>query len=139
VVIGKSRRFAAVVAIVFPAVAVALVFGALMKGVADPMALLTHGVFLAYLVPGLGALIFWCKRYIKPALFALRNGEAVFMEGGMLSVLGKRVPVTDDMILSADRSILSLSRKREEVLRASSYFISVAQPQTTGRSSDSLR
>jgi hypothetical protein len=130
VVIGKSRRFAAVVAIVFPAVAVALVLGALIKAMVDPLSLLTHPVFLILLVPGIGALIFWCRRYIRPALFALRNGEAVYVERGVLSVLGRQIPVTGEMILSSDTSVLSLSRNREEVLRAPSYFISISSPAT---------
>ena len=135
-VLARSRRLAAVIALLFPAVVVFFILAALIKNGLNLTGLLEHGVLLALLPPGLGALVVWCRRYTRPALRAVSQSRPICLQDGQLVIQGNRFPVEDATFLRYNRSVVELVTNGHTVARFPGFFIEIAP--STQRKLDDL-
>ena len=124
VTLGRSRIFAALLALIFPFFGLYFIIGGLITGY-HGSSLGTHTLFLILLVPGLGALFYWCRRYTVPAIIALRTRKPVFVRGDKVVILGNIYPIRAQTVLRFNGTIISLHEGRQKIASVPSYFIRI--------------
>ncbi len=123
--LGKSRRFAAVLALGFPVLATVVILGGLIKIFEQPEEALTHPLFVIMLVPGSAVLGLWIRRYTRPALKAFTGESQVRIEHGQIAILGRSFPLTPNMKLRYDRSVIELVNGGEVLARMPGFFVRI--------------
>jgi hypothetical protein len=129
VVLARSRKLAAIVAIVVPAPCLFMVFAALTKKGLTLEHLLTHSLLMTLLGPGLAAIAFWIWRYFRPAVRALGDSRPIFLEDGHLVIQGHRFPLGERMVLRYDQSVAEVVANDRVLGRFPSYFMRLRPPE----------
>jgi hypothetical protein len=126
VVLARSRKLAATVALAFPLAFIALLLAGFVENGLESF--FQHGVLVAALIPGILALILWYRRYWASALAALKSGHPVVLHDGCLRVNGSNFAVTPHLSLVYDNRSKLLVRDGGVVLaRFPSFFIRIGE------------
>lgn len=84
-----------------------------------------HPILVGSLVPGIPALIYWCKRYVPPAIKAFKPSNPVVIQDRTLVILGREYPIDEDTVLRFDSSVLALWQGKKHVVSVPSFFIRI--------------
>jgi hypothetical protein len=125
ITVGRSRRLAAIIALLFPAIIIAVLLANIFGVKFDIISLMEHPIFLMYLVPGTFATVWWCKRYTYPAIEALREGAPISLRGRVLHISGKEYIIDRDVDLKYDRSFIHIMNGDKDIACYPSFFIRI--------------
>lgn len=126
VTIGQNRRGPALLAILLPLVTVFFIVGGFFRSDFNIELLMMHSIMLFLFPVGLIVLVYWCMRYIRPAIRALNFSDPpVYLSNGYVFVLGQKYIIEKGTSLEFNRSVISILSNGREVVRVPSYFITV--------------